>query len=133
MALASVIAENESMLRADLQQFFSIDLDMAMSGKHSAEHIAQLVAHLPQEARLVHSVNADSQWTLTDTLLAALINNFRMFVYGMSDPKKRGKKPELIGPSWMTTQKKTLPARVLPIEKLMEELNKPRSTEQWVK
>lgn len=126
MALASVIAENESMLRADLQQFFGIDLDRAMDGEHSANHIAQLIECLPQESRLSHSVNKDTQWSLTDVLLAVLINNFRMFVYGMSDPKKRGQKPELIGPSWMTTQKKTLPARVLPINELLAELNKPR-------
>ena len=126
MALASVIADNESMLRADLQQFFSIDLDRAMDGEHSANHIAQLIECMPQESRLSHSVNKDTQWSLTDVLLAVLINNFRMFVYGMSDPKKRGQKPELIGPSWMTTQKKTLPARVLPINELLAELNKPR-------
>lgn len=126
MALASVIADNESMLRADLQQFFGIDLDRAMDGEHSANHIAQLIECLPQESRLSHSVNKDTQWSLTDVLLAVLINNFRMFVYGMSDPKKRGQKPELIGPSWMTTQKKTLPARVLPINELLAELNKPR-------
>ena len=126
MALASVIADNESMLRADLQQFFGIDLDRAMDGEHSANHIAQLIECLPQESRLSHSVNKDTQWSLTDVLLAVLINNFRMFVYRMSDPKKRGQKPELIGPSWMTTQKKTLPARVLPINELLAELNKPR-------
>ena len=126
MALASVIADNESMLRADLQQYFGIDLDRAMDGEHSANHIAQLIECLPQESRLSHSVNKDTQWSLTDVLLAVLINNFRMFVYGMSDPKKRGQKPELIGPSWMTTHKKTLPARVLPINELLAELNKPR-------
>ena len=126
MALASVIADNESMLRADLQQFFGIDLDRAMDGEHSANHIAQLIECLPQESRLSHSVNKDTQWSLTDVLLAVLINNFRMFVYGMSDPKKRGQKPELIGPSYLTTNKKTLPARVLPINELLAELNKPR-------
>ena len=126
MALASVIAENESMLRADLQQYFGIDLDRAMDGEHSANHIAQLIECLPQESRLSHSVNKDTQWSLTDVLLAVLINNFRMFVYGMSDPKKRGQKPELIGPSYLTTNKKTLPARVLPINELLAELNKPR-------
>lgn len=114
------------MLRADLQQHFGIDLDHAMDGGHSAEHIAQLVAHLPQDARLNRDANPDAQWALGDVLLAALINNFRMFVYGMSDPRKRGAKPEPIGPSWMTENKRTLPARVLPIKKLMEELNKPR-------
>ena len=126
MALASVIAENESMLRADLQQYFGIDLDRAVDGEHSANHIAQLIECMPQESRLSHSVNKDTQWSLTDVLLAVLINNFRMFVYGMSDPKKRGQKPELIGPSYLTTNKKTLPARVLPINELLAELNKPR-------
>lgn len=100
-----------------------------MSGEHSANHIALLVTQLPQDARLVHSVNADAKWTLTDVLMAVLVNNFRMFVYGMSDPRKRGQKPELIGPSWMTEQKRTLPARVLPIDKLLEELNKPRRSD----
>ena len=127
MALASVIADSEAPLRADLQQHFGIDLDRAMGGEHSANHIAQLVTQLPQEARLVHSVNKDAVWTLSDVLMAVLINNFRMFVYGMSDPKKRGAKPELIGPSYITEQQKsTLPARVLPINELMAELNKPR-------
>lgn len=97
-----------------------------MRGEHSASHIALLVTQLPQQARLVQFINKDAAWTLTDVLMAVLINNFRMFVYGMSDPKKRGQKPELIGPSYLTEQKKTLPARVLPIDKLLEELNKPR-------
>ena len=113
-------------LRADLQQYFGIDLDAAMRGEHSASHIALLVTQLPQQARLVQFINKDAAWTLSDVLMAVLINNFRMFVYGMSDPKKRGQKPELIGPSYLTEQKKTLPARVLPIDKLLEELNKPR-------
>lgn len=129
MALASVIAEHEAPLRADLQQYFGIDLDAAMRGEHSARHIALLVTQLPQQARLTQLVNKDAAWTLTDVLMAVLINNFRMFVYGMSDPKKRGAKPELIGPSYLTKQKKTLPARVLPINKLMEELSKPRRCE----
>lgn len=116
------------MLAADLQQYFGIDLEKAMSGEHSVTHIAQLVAHMPLESRLAKSTSADAAWTLTDVLMAALINNFRMFVYGMSDPKKRGAKPELIGPSYLTEQanKSTLPSRVMPISKLLEELNKPR-------
>lgn len=113
-------------MRADLQQYFGIDLDKAMSGEHTASHIALLVTQLPQQARLVHSVNDDAMWTLSDVLMAVLINNFRMFVYGMSDPKRRGQKPELIGPSYITDKKGTLPARVLPIDQLLEELSRPR-------
>ena len=100
-----------------------------MSGEHSANHIALLVTQLPQQARLIQETNKDAQWTLADVLMAVLVNNFRMFVYGMSDPKRRGSKPELIGPSWMTENKRTLPARVLPIDKLLEELSKPRRSD----
>ena len=100
-----------------------------MSGEHSANHIAQLVTQLPHDSRLVHSVNEDARWTLTDVLLAGLINKFSMFVYGMSDKKKRGAPPELVGPSWMTENKRTLPARVLPINQLLEELSKPRRSD----
>lgn len=126
MALASVVANHEDELRADLQQYYGIDLDAAIDGQHTAKHIAALAIQLPLDSRIGKKANKDNNWALNDVLLAVLINNFRMFVYGMSDPKKRGRKPELIGPSWLTQQKKTLPARVLPINKLMEELNKPR-------
>lgn len=126
MALASVVANHEDELRADFQQYYGIDLDAAIDGQHTAKHIAALAVQLPLDSRISKKANKDNNWALNDVLLAVLINNFRMFVYGMSDPKKRGRKPELIGPSWLTQQKKTLPARVLPINKLMEELNKPR-------
>lgn len=122
-----MIADHEAPLRADLQQHYGIDLDRAASGEHTASHIAMLVAQLPQQSRLVHVMNRDAQWTLGDVLFAALLNNFNRFVWAMSDPKKRGAKPELVGPSWMTEQaKKSLPARVLPINQLLDELSKPR-------
>ena len=127
MALASVIAEHEEPLRADLQQHYGIDLDAAIGGGHTARHIASLVAQLPHDSRLVCRLDEDARWTLGDVLTAALLNNFNLFVWAMSDPRKRGAKPELVGPSWMTERgRKTLPARVLPINQLLEELNRPR-------
>lgn len=97
-----------------------------MGGEHSARHIAALAVQLPQESRLARSQNKDAAWSLTDVLLAILINNFNLFVWGMSDKRKRGRKPELIGPSYMLKHKRKLAARVLPIDKLMEELSRPR-------
>jgi hypothetical protein len=48
-------------------------------------------------------------------------------MWGISDPKKRGNQPEIIGPEWMKrANMRTLPARVLSVDKLLEELNKPR-------
>lgn len=122
-----MIADHEAPLRADIQQHYGIDLDAAIGGGHTAAHVAMLVAQLPQQSRLVHVMNGDAQWTLGDVLMAALLNNFNRFVWAMSDPKKRGAKPELVGPSWMTEQaKKSLPARVMPINQLLDELSKPR-------
>lgn len=121
-----MIAEHEAPLRADLQQQYGIDLDRAASGEHSAEHIAMLVSQLPLQSRLACLTNADAKWTLGDVLTAALLNNFRRFVWAMSDPRKRGGEPEMVGPSWMTERKKSLPAQVMPIDKLLEELSKPR-------
>lgn len=110
-----------------MQQYYGIDLDAAMSGQHTAQHIAALVSQLPRDARLRVKQDKDAQWALSDVLTAILINNFNSFVWGMSDKRKRGKRPDLIGPSWMTKGRtRSLPARVLPISKLMEELNKPR-------
>ena len=114
-------------MRADLQQYYGIDFDGAVDGAHSARHVAALVVNLPRESRLAVAENPDMAWSLTDVLLAVLVNSFRGFVWGMSDPKKRGSKPDPIGPSWMTKGKmRSLPARVLPIDELMNELSKPR-------
>lgn len=114
------------MLRADLQQYYHIDLDRAISGEHSAAHVAALVTMLPLESRLARNANPDNAWTLTDVLIACVLNVLRGYVWGISDKRKRGPRPQLVGPSWMLKNKRTLPSRVLPIEQLMKELSKPR-------
>ena len=121
-----VFDEYENQARADLQQYYGIDLDVAFGGAHTPMHIVTLIEQLPGDSRLHKAYDQDAGWTLTDVLLAALLNQFRMFVWGMSDKKTRGPKPQAIGPSYMVDRKKTLPARVLSIDKLLEELNKPR-------
>ena len=121
------MANNESLLRADLQQFYGIDLDHATRGRHTVNHVAALVSQLPQESRLCRLVNADAVWDMDSIVLAVLVNCFNGFVWGMSDKRRRGKRPDLIGPSWMTQgARKSLPARALPIERLVSELKKPR-------
>lgn len=115
------------MLRADLQQYYGICLDDAFTGRYSVAHIVALVQHMPQSARIASAYNDDAKWGMTETLLAVLINRFNMFVWGMSDRKKRGQKPPMIGPRAITDGgKHSLPARALPIEALMHELSKPR-------
>lgn len=114
-------------LRADLQRYYGIDIDHAMAGAHSAGHIAALAAHLPPDSALHVANDPDAIWTYEMVILADIRNSLVGLIYGMSDKKRRGKKPQLIGPSWMTRgAMRSLEARVLPIDELMAELNKPR-------
>ena len=124
------MALHEDELRADLQQTYGIDLDHARNGGHSALHVAALAVQLPRSSRLARLGNDDAEWTLTDVLLAGILNAFNAFVWGMSDKKRRGPRPDKVGPTWMRERKRTLAARVLPISELMEELSRPRTSEE---
>jgi hypothetical protein len=68
-------------LRADLQQYYGIDIDAAMAGRHSAAHVAALVAGLPRGARLWATVEPDSAWTLEATV-TAYVANILLRVFG---------------------------------------------------
>lgn len=126
--LAAAVFRHEDELRADLQQTYGIDLDHAMAGEHSALHIAALTAQLPHESRVFASMNRDAVWTLEGTLLATIANSLNSLCYGMSDKRKRGNPPAIIGPSWMSKDKmRTLPARAMSVDDLQKELEKPRS------
>ena len=120
-------------MRADLQQYYGIDLDHARRGVHSPKHIACLVIELPSDARCRVAENPDTRWTLNDVVLAGLYNSLNALIYGMSDKRKRGNPPPLVGPSWMTDTDKTrsLPARVMPASELLEILNMPREVDNW--
>lgn len=125
--LVNEAALHEDALRADLQETYGIDLDHAMAGAHTPAHIAALVAQLPPDARLRVEGDKDAVWTLRDIILVQLLNDFRTFMWGMSDSRRRGAAPQPIGPAWLTgRRRRTLPARVLPIDELMAELGKPR-------
>lgn len=95
-----------------------------MRGGHSAAHIAALVAYLPSDCALRRTADEDAAWTLDSILLASILNSLNMLIYGMGDKRKRGRKPQMVGPSYMV--KKKLPARVMSVDDLMRELNKPR-------
>ena len=125
--LVAEFITHDDELRADLQQTYGIDLDIAMGGKHTAAHIAALVVQLPPNARLRVAEDKDALWTLSDVIAVNTYNALRMFMWGMSDPKKRGNQPEIIGPEWMKQRgKHSLPARVMSVDELMDYLTLPR-------
>lgn len=128
--LVSLVAEytaHEDELRADLQETYGIDIDRAIAGEHTARHIAALVVQLPPNARCRVAANSDNVWTLSDVVNVYTLNVLRAFMWSFGDPKKRGQMPQVIGPKWMVdANKRTLPARALPVDELMEVLSRPR-------
>ena len=111
-------------MRADLQRYYSIDWDRAQ--EHTPVHIAALIKHLPQDSALGIAYNEDAQWTLDKVLLATIVNSLHMLMWGMSDSKKRGQRPDMIGPSWMRLKTRKLEAQAMPIEELREKLAQAR-------
>lgn len=128
--LAAALVDTEDELRADLQQHYGIDLDHAMAGKHTPNHLGALIRFLPSNSNLAQSHNQDASWTRMETIQASLLNNLRGLIWGLSDKKTRGPEPTPLGPSWLTAAKvRSLPTRTLPIDELLEQLERPRSAE----
>lgn len=89
--------------------------------------MAHLLVNLPSDARVRVAEVEDAAWTRDQILMAMTLNSLNGLIYAMSDRRKRGKRPQMVGPSWMTKgATRSLPARAMPIDELMEILNRPR-------
>ena len=110
-----------------MQRIYGIDIDHAHES-HSAVHVAALAIHMPQhESAVFAAIEPDAAWSRSEILLAAIANNFALLRWGMASKKDRGPAPKLVGPSWMARGKmRSLAARSMSIDKLMEILSKPR-------
>ena len=72
-------------------------------------------------------------WTGDRLLQANLINTLNGLVWGMSDPKSRGPRPKLVGPSWADAKRERgLPAQTMSRDALMAELSRPRRKREEV-
>lgn len=105
-----------------MQRYYGIDLDKAISGEHTPNHIAELIRFLPQDSNISKAYNADADWTIERTLLAMLVNTLNMFMWGISDKSKRGAQPERIGPSYMRLKNRKIDAQVMPADELLKKL-----------
>ena len=116
-------------MRADLQQYYGINLDDALGGACSIVHLAALVENLPQTARIFAESHEDEVWTLEAILLADVRNHLAMILWAIGGGKNKPK-PTMIGPSWMRKDNtRKLDAQVMTVEELMTELAKPRGGE----
>lgn len=82
-----------------------------------------LAVNLPYTSRTNRELDADCEWGMEQTLLAAVYNVLSGIQYGLAG-KKGAKKPKLIGPSYMVGKKneRKLKSVVMPIEELKEKL-----------
>lgn len=91
--------------------------------------MAALVKCLPLDCAINRAASDDAQWTLEAQLVAYIANQINGFMYSLSDPKRRGPRPAIIGDSAMREKlggRRKLDAVSMPIDQLMHELSKPR-------
>lgn len=97
-----------------------------MAGEHSAHHVGALASQLPPDSRLRGQAGEDEPWTMQNILLATLCNQLSAWMWAMGDKRRRGPKPQPIGPSWMRKRERRLESRVLTVRELENELRRPR-------
>lgn len=94
MALGSALATHRGELRADFQRYYGLRLDeLPAMGSIAA---AELAENLPPESALRRAVSPSLQWGEEGYLLSLIEYELRLLMWSMSDPKRRGSRPEPI-------------------------------------
>lgn len=126
--LVFLACERLDELRADLMQTYGVCLDEAMDGRYTPDFVASLAVQLPEDCRCRVAEDADALWNMDRALQAMLVNQLRLLSWALGEKGKRGPKPKLMGPRWMTeaSNEKKLAAMPMSRRRLMAELAKPR-------
>ncbi len=115
--LAPLLLEHRGELRADFQQFYTLDSEELLnSGDY--ERLATLAYNLPAESRIVKSADQRAIWDNKTYLLALIVDHLAFMRYENAGGK--GKKPK---PLERPKQKKKIKHKKLNIsEKKRQEL-----------
>ena len=82
------MAEHPDALRADFQQYYHLNLD-GMGRDYTTLHAADLLAQLPEGARVWRAYDERAVWTAERTLLAAIVNNLNWLVWSKTKDGQR--------------------------------------------
>lgn len=94
MALGAALASHRGALRADFQRYYGLRLEeLPAMGALAA---AELAENLPPESALMRAVSPSLQWGEEGYLLSLIEYELRLLVWIMTDPKKRGARPQPI-------------------------------------
>ena len=75
-------------MRADVRRVYGLDITTL-----GAWEAAQLAANLPDGSMVWRTLDVPRAWTMDQHLLATLVDQWQMWMWGQSDPKHRGRKP----------------------------------------
>lgn len=96
--LATVLEQYPDELRADFQQFYSLNLE-GMGRTYTTFHAASLLTQLPEGSRVARALDPDAAWTMDRQLLAVIANDLNWLVWSQTkDGQKGRRKPKPIGP-----------------------------------
>ena len=119
------MAEHPDALRADFQQHYHLNLD-GMGRDYTTLHAADLLAQLPEGARVWRSYDERAAWTAERTLLAAIVNDLNWLVWSKTkDGQRNRNRPKPIGP-FDGEKKRSITGVAMTVEELNEALSRPR-------
>ena len=119
------MAEHPDALRADFQQHYCLNLD-GMGRDYTTLHAADLLAQLPEGARVWRAYDERAVWTTERTLLAAIVNNLNWLVWSKTkDGQKNRNRPKLVGP-FDSEKKRSISGMAMTVDELNEFLSRPR-------
>lgn len=119
------MAEHPDALRADFQQYYGLNLD-GMGRDYTTLHAADLLAQLPEGARVWRAYDERAVWTAERTLLAAIVNDLNWLVWSKTkDGQRNRNRPKPIGP-FDGEKKRSITGVAMTVEELNEALSRPR-------
>ena len=119
------MAEHPDALRADFQQHYHLNLD-GMGRDYTTLHAADLLAQLPEGARVWRAYDERAAWTAERTLLAAIVNDLNWLVWSKTkDGQRNRNRPKPIGP-FDGEKKRSITGVAMTVEELNEALSRPR-------
>ena len=89
IAFASAVYLHEDELRADFQQYYSLNID-DVDKAFGVAHAASLMAQLPPDSRLPHIYNPDASWSQDTYFLASIEYSLRVLVWAKTKDGQRG-------------------------------------------
>lgn len=89
MALAAVEESNPDELRADMQQYYGLNID-GMGRDYSHAHAAVLMAQLPQSSRLARLSDPENEWSDETHFLSLIEYDLRVLAWQRSKDGQRG-------------------------------------------